>query len=48
MPADFKSVALLSWGAIFYLTGTAFMTAGIGVVAAGIIVYLIRSRIIHE
>jgi amino acid transporter len=41
-------LALLTWGAIFYSTGTVFMIAGSGVVATGIVVYLIRSRIIHE
>jgi amino acid transporter len=41
-------LALVMWGAIFYSTGTAFMAAGSGVVAAGIVVYLVRSRIIHE
>jgi fructoselysine transporter len=41
-------LALVTWGAIFYSTGTAFMTAGGGVVAVGIVVYLVRSRIIHE
>jgi amino acid transporter len=41
-------LALVTWGAIFYSTGTAFMTAGASVVAVGIVVYLVRSRIIHE
>jgi len=41
-------LALVTWGAIFYSTGTAFMAAGSGVVVAGIIVYLVRGRIIHE
>jgi len=41
-------LALVTWGTIFYSTGTAFMTAGSSVVAVGNVVYLIRSRIIHE
>ena len=41
-------LALVTWGAIFYSTGTVFMAGGSGVVVAGILVYLVRSRIIHE
>jgi hypothetical protein len=33
---------------ILFETGTAFMIAGSSVVVVGIVVYLIRSRIIHE
>ena len=41
-------LALVTWGAIFYSTGTALMAAGSGVVVVGIVVYLVRSRIIYE
>ncbi len=41
-------LALVAWGALFLSTGTGFMLAGAGVIAAGVVVFLIRSRLRGE